>query len=111
MIVHFLTEAKERSLLYSCSTDKGFYTSENRKKLDRLLDLNLMPKKGVVTRRIWSEKLRRPLWKGGVSMRRLNPGSTTCSTGGWIWCVRTAPTDLPERWLWWLWRPTCTVWV
>ncbi len=47
MIVQFLTEAKERyPLLNSCSTDKGFYTPENRNKLDWLLDLNLMPKKG-----------------------------------------------------------------
>lgn len=47
MIVDFLTETKKcYPSLYSCSMDKGFYSPENREKLDRLLGLNIMPKKG-----------------------------------------------------------------
>ena len=47
MIVPFLAEAKRRYPgLASCSMDKGFYTSENREQLDKLLGLNVMPRKG-----------------------------------------------------------------
>ncbi len=47
MIVPFLAEAKRRyPALASCSMDKGFYTPENREQLDKLLDLNVMPRKG-----------------------------------------------------------------
>ena len=47
MIVSFLEEAKQRyPTLASCSTDRGFYTPENREKLDNLLELNAMPRKG-----------------------------------------------------------------
>ena len=46
-IVPFLKEAKQRyPTLASCSTDRGFYTPENRETLDNLLDLNAMPRKG-----------------------------------------------------------------
>ena len=47
MIVPFLEAAKQRyPMLASCSVDRGFYTPENRQKLDTLLDLNVMPRKG-----------------------------------------------------------------
>ncbi len=47
MIVPFLTEAKKQyPALRSCSLDRSFYTPKNREQLDRLLDLNVMPRKG-----------------------------------------------------------------
>ncbi len=43
-----LIEATRKSFpqLASCSFDKNFYTSENRKQLERMLDLVVLPKKG-----------------------------------------------------------------
>ena len=32
--------------MVSCSFDKNFYTPENRKQLERMLDLAVLPKKG-----------------------------------------------------------------
>ncbi len=46
MIVPFLTETKKHyPTLRSCSLDRGVFTPKNREQLDRLLDLNVMPKK------------------------------------------------------------------
>ncbi len=43
----FLTEAKKHyPTLRSCSLDRDFYTPKNREQLDRLRDLNVMPRKG-----------------------------------------------------------------
>ena len=46
-----LVEATKKRfpLLASCSFDKNFYTPENRKQLERMLDLAVLPKKGRLT--------------------------------------------------------------
>ena len=52
MIVAFLEKAKERyPQIASCSMDKGYHSPANRQKLDILLDLNVMPKKGRLSRK------------------------------------------------------------
>lgn len=52
MIVAFLNKAKGRyPAMTSCRMDKGYYSSSNRQELDRLLDLNVMPKKGGHTQK------------------------------------------------------------
>ena len=51
MIVSFMEKAKGRHpSLTSCSMDRGFYSPSNRERLDKLLDLNAMPKKGSRTK-------------------------------------------------------------
>ena len=54
MIVSFLKKAKRRyPAMTSCSMDKGYYSWSNRQELDRVLDLNVMPKKGGLTQEDW----------------------------------------------------------
>ena len=51
MIVQFMEKAKRRNpSLVSCSMDRGFYSPKNRERLDELLELNAMPKKGGRTK-------------------------------------------------------------
>ena len=51
MIEEFIKEAKRRyPSITQCSMDKGYYSPRNREALDKLLKLNVMPKKGR-----WSE--------------------------------------------------------
>ena len=71
MIVPFLAEAKRRyPALASCSMDKGFYTPENREQLDKLLDLNVMPRKGGGSvKRTANERPIRTSWQPGVNIR------------------------------------------
>ena len=52
MIVEFLKKAKKRyPQITSCSMDKGYSSQPNREELDRLLDLNVMPKKGRLSQK------------------------------------------------------------
>ena len=52
MIVAFLEKAKGRyPQIASCSMDKGYHSPANRQKLDSMLDLNVMPKKGRLSRK------------------------------------------------------------
>ena len=52
MIVAFLEKAKGRyPQIASCSMDKGYHSPVNRQKLDSMLDLNVMPKKGRLSRK------------------------------------------------------------
>ena len=70
MIVPFMEKAKRRNpSLTSCSMDRGFYSSSNRDKLDELLELNAMPKKGGRTK----EDMERELAPDFVEARRQHP--------------------------------------
>ena len=56
--------------LVSCSMDKGYHSPRNRAELDRLLDLNVMPKKGK-----WSKADRaRETAPEFAAARRKHPG-------------------------------------
>lgn len=68
MIVSFLTEAKKHyPTLHSCR--RGFYTPENRRKLDQLLELSALPRKG----RRNEEDLERETADDFVEARRQHP--------------------------------------
>ncbi len=70
MIVPFMEKAKRRNpSLISCSMDRGFYSPSNREKLDELLELNAMPKKGGRTK----EDMERELAPDFVEARRQHP--------------------------------------
>ena len=57
MIVPFLKKAKERyPAITSCSMDKGYYSASNRQELDRLLERNVMPKKGRRSQQDWQRE-------------------------------------------------------
>ena len=57
MIVPFLKKAKERyQAITSCSMDKGYYSASNRQELDRLLEWNVMPKKGRRSQQDWQRE-------------------------------------------------------
>ncbi len=68
MIVSFLAEAKKHyPTLHSCR--RGFYTPENRRKLDQLLELSALPRKG----RRNEEDLERETADDFVEARRQHP--------------------------------------
>ncbi len=71
MIVRFMEAAKVLyPTLVSCSMDKGYHSPRNRAELDRLLDLNVMPKKGK-----WSKADRaRETTPEFAAARRKHPG-------------------------------------
>ena len=79
---------------------QGFYTPKNREQLDRLLDLNVMPKKGRRTQ----EDLKRETAEAFVEARRQHPAIESATGNlnhrGWGWCARTVPEGLPGRWPW-----------
>lgn len=56
--------------LRSCSFDKGFYSPANRTRLDGVLELNVMPKKG----RLSKADLERETGAEHVALRRLHAG-------------------------------------
>lgn len=71
MIVPFLKKAKRRyPAMTSCSMDKGYSSWSNRQELDRLLDLNVMPKKGGRT----PEDRHREQAEDFAEARRQHPG-------------------------------------
>jgi hypothetical protein len=71
MIVRFMEAEKALyPTIVSCSMDKGYHSQRNRTELDRLLDLNVLPKKGR-----WSKADReRETAPAFVAARRLHPG-------------------------------------
>ncbi len=87
-------EAKKRyPSLRSCSMDRGFYTPANRQKLDALLDLNVMPRKGRRTQTM-SGRRNQLLWKRGGSIRpyqQLEPAES----GAHVRSPRTCAHDSP----------------
>ena len=71
MIVAFMENAKGRyPTIISCSLDKGYHSPRNRAELDKLLDLNVLPKKGR-----WSKADRaRETAPAFAAARRKHPG-------------------------------------
>ena len=71
MIVAFMVNAKGRyPTIISCSLDKGYHSPRNRAELDKLLDLNVLPKKGR-----WSKADRaRETAPAFAAARRKHPG-------------------------------------
>ena len=71
MIVAFMEDAKALyPTIVSCSMDKGYHCPRNRAELDRLLDLNVLPKKGR-----WSKADRvRETAPAYAAARRKHPG-------------------------------------
>ena len=80
-----------------CSFDRGFHSPENRARLDGLLDLNVLPRKGRPPR--------------GGSIRRWSRPSTRWSAGAWTAFAPMARTGSSAPWRCRCWPPTCTGWA
>ena len=81
-----------------CSFDRGFHSPENRLVLDELLDHNVLPRKGYLSKAGRAANRIRCLSPCAVSIRRLNRLSTIWSIGVSTGSVPSAPMALPAWW-------------